>query len=136
MGLENYNIVDIEDALIAKLKTLGLTSNLYPSGRPAVVVNTGMTEFLVIRASTDIDDRNAYGTIMTVVEIYVKDAGNLPSRARISSIRNTIATVLPYIEHSLLHQSHRGFIQLVRHKQQHMVMRMKAIFLAVGNFKG
>ena len=97
MGLENYNIVDIEDALIAKLKTLGLTSNLYPSGRPAVVVNTGMTEFLVIRASTDIDDRNAYGAIMTVVEIYVKDAGNLPSRARISSIRNTIATVLPYI---------------------------------------
>ena len=97
MGLENYNIVDIEDALIAKLKTLGLTSNLYPSGRPAVVVNTGMTEFLVIRASTDIDDRNAYGTIMTVVEIYVKDAGNLPSRARISSIRNTIATVLPYV---------------------------------------
>jgi len=97
MGLENYNIVDIENALTAKIKTLNITANLYPSARPSVVPSTGMTEFLVIRASTDIDDRNAYGTIMTVVEIYVKDAGNLPSRARISSIRNTIATVLPYI---------------------------------------
>ena len=96
MGLENYNIVDIENALTAKLKTLNITANLYPSTRPSVVPSTGMTEFLVIRASTDIDDRNAYGTIMTVVEIYVKDAGNLPSRARISSIRNTIAAVLPY----------------------------------------
>ena len=96
MGLENYNIVDIENALTAKLKTLNITANLYPSVRPSVVPSTGMAEFLVIRASTDIDDRNAYGTIMTVVEIYVKDAGNLPSRTRISSIRNTIATVLPY----------------------------------------
>ena len=97
MGLENYNIVDIENVLTAKIKTLNITANLYPSTRPSVVSSTGMAEFLVIRASTDVDDRTAYGTIMTVVEIYVKDAGNLPSRARISSIRNTITTVLPHI---------------------------------------
>lgn len=96
MGLENYNIVDIEDTLIAKIKTLGLTSNLYPSGRPAVVVNTGMTEFLVVRTSTDVSDLGAHGRLITVVEIYTKNAGNLPNRSRISSIRNTIATVLPY----------------------------------------
>ena len=96
MGLENYNIVDIEDTLIAKIKTLGLTSNLYPSGRPAVVVNTGMTEFLVVRTSTDVSDLGAHGRLITVVEIYTKNAGSLPNRSRISSIRNTIATVLPY----------------------------------------
>jgi len=96
MSVENYNIVDIEDALIAKIKTLGLTSNLYPSSRPAVVVNTGMAEFIVVRTSTDVSDLGAHGRIMTVVEIYTKNAGNLPNRSRISSIRNTIATVLPY----------------------------------------
>lgn len=96
MGLENYNIVDIEDALIAKLKTLGLTSNLYPSGRPAVVVNTGMTEFLVVRTSTDVSDLGAHGRLITVIEIYTKNAGNLPNRSRISSIRNTITAALPY----------------------------------------
>ena len=96
MGLENYNIVDIENTLIAKIKTLGLTSNIYPSGRPAVVVNTGMTEFLVVRTSTDVSDLGAHGRIMTVIEVYIKNAGNLPNRSRISSIRNTITTVLPY----------------------------------------
>jgi len=96
MGLENYNIVDIEDTLIAKIKTLSLTSNLYPSGRPAVVVNTGMTEFLVVRTSTDVSDLGAHGRLITVIEIYTKNAGNLPNRSRISSIRNTITAVLPY----------------------------------------
>ena len=96
MGLENYNIVDIEDTLIAKIKTLGITSNLYPSGRPAVVVNTGMAEFLVVRTSTDVSDLGAHGRLITVIEIYTKNAGNLPNRSRISSIRNTITTVLPF----------------------------------------
>ena len=96
MGLENYNIVDIEDTLIAKIKTLGITSNLYPSGRPAVVVNTGMSEFLVVRTSTDVSDLGAHGRLITVIEIYTKNAGNLPNRSRISSIRNTITAALPY----------------------------------------
>ena len=96
MGLENYNIVDIEDTLIAKIKTLGITSNLYPSGRPAVVATTGMSEFLVVRTSTDVSDLGAHGRLITVIEIYTKNAGNLPNRSRISSIRNIITTVLPY----------------------------------------
>lgn len=96
MSVENYNIIDVEDTLIAKINTLGLTSNLYPSYRPPVVTNTGMTEFIVVRTSTDVSDLGAHGRMMTVVEIYTKNAGNFPNRSRISSIRNTIAAVLPY----------------------------------------
>ena len=96
MGLENYNIVDIEDTLIAKIKTLGLTSNLYPSSRPVAVANTGMPEIIVVRASTDVSDLGAHGRIMTVVEIYAKNSGNIINRSRVSSIRNTITSVLPY----------------------------------------
>jgi len=97
MSIENYNVVDIEDTIKDKIKTLNITSNIYCGYRPRVVSATGMNEFLVFRVSTDIDDRSAYGAIMTVIEIYVKDVANLPSRARLSSIRNTIATVLPYV---------------------------------------
>ena len=96
MGVENYNVIEIEDTLIKKLATLNLTSNLYCGTRPSVTPTTGRTEYVVVRVSTEIDDRSAYGAIITVIEVYTKDKSNLPDRSRLSSFRNTIATVLPY----------------------------------------
>jgi len=96
MSVENYNVVDIEDTLIAKIKTLGLTSNLYQSSRPAAVAKTGMQEIIVVRVSTEVSDLGAHGRVITVVEIYAKNSGNILNRNRVSSIRNTIATALPY----------------------------------------
>lgn len=94
---ENYNIVSIENALIAKIKTLNLTANIYPTNRPAVTATTGKEDFLVVRCSTDVNDLSAHGKIMTVIEVYAKDKANLPDRAKLSSWRNTITTVLPYV---------------------------------------
>ena len=96
MSVDNYNIVDIENALIKKIVTLNLTQNLYPSIRPPVTPTTGKPEYIIVRASTDVSDLGAHGRIMMAIEIYAKDKGNLPARARISSFRNTIAAVLPY----------------------------------------
>lgn len=93
---ENYNIVTIENAVLDKLSTLNLTQNLYAGFRPEVTATTNKSEFLVVRCSTDVSDLFAHGKIMIAVDMYAKNKSNLPDRAKLSSWRNTIATVLPF----------------------------------------
>jgi len=92
----NYNIVSIEDDLGQFIKTLNVSQYVYPSYRPPVTLITGKADFIVVRTSTEVDDKGAYGSIMSVIEIYAKDKGNLPDRTRLSAMRNAIAAVLPY----------------------------------------
>lgn len=93
---ENYNIVSIENVVLNKISSLNLTQNLYAGFRPTITASTGKTEMIVVRCSTDINNLDAYGGVMIAIEIYAKDKSNLPDRAKLSSYRNSIATVLPF----------------------------------------
>jgi len=91
----NYNASSIENCVLTKISSLGLTQNLYPSFRPSVTATTGNAELIVVRCSTNVNDKSAYGTVMVSVDLYAKDRSNLPDRKKISTFRNAIATILP-----------------------------------------
>lgn len=70
MIYKNYNPVKIRKALIAEVKRLGLSKNVFPQSRPKTYEK--MQDFVVVKVSSGVRDRNAYGDTTCRIELYAK----------------------------------------------------------------
>lgn len=70
MIYKNYNPVRIRKALIEEVKRIGLSRNVFSQNRPKTYDK--MTDFVVVKVSSEVKDENAYGDTVCRIELYAK----------------------------------------------------------------
>lgn len=90
--MTNYDITDIETAIMEVVRTAGVTATVYPN-RPKAQVKAG--DFAVVRVSYDVNDRAAYATCSVRVALYARDVDNIKNGVKLGLMYDALVANMP-----------------------------------------
>lgn len=92
----NLNIITLQRELATKIASLNLSDHLYAK-RPRVL-DAKVSDFIVVRVSTNVYDRRAYGEAIVSLDLYVKDLkdGVTIDSDKLAAINTTLLNNLPF----------------------------------------
>ena len=110
MSNKNFYVNDVLKDMASKLKTV--CSNVFPINRPASV-GEQMKEFLVVRLSYTMRDRNPYATANFRVEIYVREKETgIANSARMDTLINKVTDLFPMQDEEGRYTAHRPYLSI------------------------
>lgn len=116
----NYDIQEIEKALVEFIASTGLTQPVYEGQRPSN--NVSMASFFVVSVPTSISDIAAYGTCTARIEMFVKNTSDGLKQSKVfSNMYRKISESFPIKNEKYLFDIHPSIIQLGNDKDGYHV---------------
>lgn len=117
----NYDIQKIEDVLAEYVKDIGLSSKIFKGQRPNNV-DTGMSDFVVVKVPSSIIDKAAYGECICQIEMFVKNLSNgTKNGVKFSLMHQKLVDTFPINSDTYLFDIHPSVIQLGNDKNGYFV---------------